>query len=410
MTDRTGPLADITVIDCTMALAGPFGTALLADLGANVIKVEPPGGDNARLLMPHPPDYANIGSEESAGVDFGGYFASINRNKRSIVLDLKNPDDKERLLRLCEQADAIVENMRVGVMDKLGVGYETIRQRNAKIVYGCIRGFGDPRTGESPYANWPAFDIVAQAMGGLARITGDADSLGYPCGPSIGDLYPGTLMALGLVSAVHNARQTGEGQFFDVGMYDAIVALTETVVMHYGYTGESSGGRGQHHPNLMPFGIFAAQDGGIAIAAPAPHQWQALCEIMERPDLLDDERTANTFVRRKNQEFVQGEIEAWTSTRSRGEIFRALGGKVPCGPVNTGADIFADPHIKARGMIAEIDLPGDNPKVSITGSPIKYTRTPSGVYRRPPLHGEHTSEVLGEFGIADSDASAANED
>jgi len=162
-----GPLADITIIDCTMALAGPFGAALLGDLGANVIKVEPPGGDSSRSLPPLLPDYANPGTEVPAGVDYGGYFASINRNKRSIVLDLKNPDDRETLLKLCEKADAIIENMRVGVMDRLGTGYDQIRERNPRIVYGAIRGYGDPRTGVSPYADWPAYDIVAQSMGGM---------------------------------------------------------------------------------------------------------------------------------------------------------------------------------------------------------------------------------------------------
>ena len=186
---RTGPLRDITIIDCTMALAGPFGAAVLADLGADVIKVEPPQGDGSRPSPPLPPDYANVTAAEKAGVDYGGYFASINRNKRSIVLDLKQAADRETLLRLCEQADAIVENMRVGVMDRLGIGYEAIRHRNPAIVYGCIRGFGDPRTGASPYADWPAYDIVAQAMSGHARITGPDDGAGvYPSGVSVGDI------------------------------------------------------------------------------------------------------------------------------------------------------------------------------------------------------------------------------
>ena len=220
MAGRTGPLANVTIIDCTMALAGPFGTALLADLGADVIKIEPPHGDGSRSVPPLPPDYANATADEPAGVDYGGYFASINRNKRSVVLDLKREADKEVLLQLCEQADALVENMRVGVMDKLGVGYDTVKQRNPKLVYAAIRGFGDPRTGESPYAEWPAYDIVAQSMSGHAHITGPEGNVGYPSGVSVGDIYPGTLMALGVVSAITHARSTGQGQFLDVGIRD----------------------------------------------------------------------------------------------------------------------------------------------------------------------------------------------
>ena len=399
MIDRTGPLSDITIIDCTMALAGPFGTALLADLGANVIKVEPPTGDGSRSVPPHPPDYANPGADEPGGVDYGGYFASINRNKRSIMLDLKKDEDKKTLLTLCEQADAIVENMRVGVMDKLGVGYDVIKVRNPQIVYGCIRGFGDPRTGESPYAEWPAYDIVAQSMSGHASITGPEGTVGHPSGVSVGDIYPGTLMALGVVSAIHHARRTGEGQFCDIGMYDGMLAFTETVLANYGFVGHELGPRGQHHPNLMPFGIFPTNDGGVAIAAPGPGHWTALCQAMGRADLIDDERTKNTFVRRKHQDFVEGEIVAWTSTLSKHEVVAALGGAVPCGPVNTAADIFADPHVKAREMITEFELPGHNPTVSIVGSPIKYTNTRTGLYRRPPLLGEHGEEIREEFNI-----------
>ena len=382
-----------------MALAGPFGTSLLADMGANVIKVEPPSGDGSRFAPPHPPDYARPGSKEEAGVDYGGYFASINRNKRSIVLDFKKTEDREILLSMCEKADAILENMRDGVMDRLGIGYDTIRQRNPKIVYGCIRGFGDRRTGESPYVDRPAYDIVAQSMGGVVNITGPENSQGYPNGASIGDIYPGTLMALGVVSAISNAQQTGIGQFFDIAMYDAMLALCETVIVNYGYDERILEARGQHHPNLMPFGVFPAKDGGIAIAAPGPKHWTLLCEVMKRPDLLEDERTRDTFTRRENQAFVEQQIGNWTTIRTRQEIVDALDGKVPCGPVNTARDIFTDPHVAVRKMITEFQLPGNNPKVSIVGSPIKYTETPAGFYRRPPKLGEHTQEVLEEFGI-----------
>lgn len=389
---RTGPLRDITIIDCTMALAGPFGTGLLGDLGADIIKIEPPKGDGSRTVPPLPADYGNPASGAS-DCDFGGYFASINRNKRSIVLDLKNPEDRQVLLALVESADALVENMRVGVMDRLGLGYEDLKDRNPALVYGCIRGFGDPRTGESPYAEWPAYDIVAQSMGGMTHITGPEAGLGYPAGVSVGDIYPGTLLALGVVSAIHHARRTGEGQFMDIAMYDAVAFLAETVFANYGYSGTSLGPRGEHHPNLCPFGLFPTRDGAVSIAAPGPGHWAALCEAMGRPDLIEDARTKNTFRRRENQAFVLEVIGTWTGAQRKAEVVATLGGKVPCGPVNSAEDIFADPHAAARGMIQEFEIPGDNDPVAIVGNPIKYTATPTGFHRRAPRLGEHGEEI-----------------
>jgi crotonobetainyl-CoA:carnitine CoA-transferase CaiB-like acyl-CoA transferase len=400
LNEATGPLRDITIIDCTMALAGPFGTSLLADLGANVIKVEPPQGDMARSGAPLPPDFANPTAPEKAGVNYGGYFASINRNKRSIVLDFKAEGDREKFLHLCEQADAVVENMRAGVMDKLGVGYEVIAGRNPKIVYGCIRGFGDPRTGASPYAEWPAYDAVAQAMSGLAHITGPEAEDGYPCGVSVGDIFPGTLMALGVVSAVHNARRTGQGQFMDIAMYDAMLSFCETVIVNYGYPEQRQlNARGRHHPNLMPFGLYPTSDGSIAIAAPGPKHWEILCHAMGRNDLIEDERSKNTYVRRRNQIFLEAQIAAWTSSKSKAEIVAILGGKVPCGPVNNAEDIYNDPHVTAREMITRFQLPGENPEVAIVGTPFKFTETQAGFYRLPPNLGEHSEEILDEFNI-----------
>ncbi|MGH7855899.1 MAG: CoA transferase, partial [Candidatus Binatia bacterium] len=288
--ERTGPLSDLRILDATQALAGPYGTALLADLGADVVKIEPPRGDMARVVPPHPKDFALPGSG-GAGCDFGGYFASINRNKRSVVLDLKKPEDRDVFLELAETADAVVENSRVGVMDRLGVGYEALRKRNRRIVYAAIRGFGDPRTGRSPFAEWPAFDIVAQCMGGLVGITGPKESPGFPNGASVGDIFPGTLMALGVVSAIHSARRTGEGQFLDVAMVDAVLALCETIVVNYSYGGKVLGPRGAGHPTLCPFDVFETSDGAVAIAAPTDNHWAALCETMGRPDLVADERT-----------------------------------------------------------------------------------------------------------------------
>ena len=399
MPTATGPLQGVTLIDCTMNLAGPFGTALLADLGADVIKVEPPGGDPSRSGPPLPPDYANATADEPAGVDYGGYFASINRNKRSLKLDLKQPNDQRILLELCDKADALIENMRAGVMDKLGVGYDVIKARNPALVYAAIRGFGDPRTGESPYAYWPAYDIVAQSMGGLAHITGPTDGSGYPSGVSAGDIYPGTLMALGVVSAILHAKQTGAGQFLDIAMYDAILQFAESVVANYGYDKTVLGPRGQHHNYLLPFGIYPAKDGAIAIAAPGPKHWNLLCEAMGAEDMKDDARAANTFKRSANREYIDSRIVEWTSQHTRQQIMDRLGGEVPIGPVNTAEDIYRDPHVKARNMITTFQLPGDNPEVSIVNTPFRFTETPAGFYRRPPTLGEHNAAILEEFGI-----------
>jgi crotonobetainyl-CoA:carnitine CoA-transferase CaiB-like acyl-CoA transferase len=397
---RTGPLADLTIIDCTMALAGPFGTALLADLGANVIKVEPPQGDSFRPLPPFPPDYAHAAGEKTAGVDYGAAFAGVNRNKRSICLDLKQADDRETLLKLCEQADAIVENMRSGVMDGLGLGFEAIAERNPRIVYGAVRGFGDPRTGASPYSDWPCLDVAAQSMGGLVDANGDLVSV------AVADIYPGTLMALGLVSAVHHAHRTGEGQFFDVAMYDGVLGLMKTGFAAHGFSPAPSGPERKRRRALVPFGLFPASDGQIAIAAPQPNHWAELCEAMQRPDLLTDERTRSNGARVRNFEFTEAEIGAWSRTRSRQEMLELLGGRVPVGPVNSMAEIFDDPHTAARDMIHRFALPGDNPEVAIGGNPIKFAATPTSFYQIPPRLGEHTSEVLAEFGLD----GAANDD
>ena len=388
---RGGPLADVRIVDLTQALAGPFCTMLLADLGADVVKIEPPQGDMTRALPPFPAD--------RAGCDYGGYFASINRNKRSVVLDLRQAGDRDILFRLVDRADAVVENARVGVMDRLGVGYEQLRERNPRLVYAAIRGFGDPRTGPSPYADWPAFDIVAQCMGGIVGTTGRAGATGVPCGASVGDLFPGTLAALGVVSAIHAARSAGVGQFLDVAMYDALVSLCEGIIYNFSYAGKVVGPRGTGHLSLCPFDVFETCDGAVAIAAPTENQWKLLCEAMGRAELVTDPRYDDNLKRVAAADEVRGLIADWTRRHSKREIIDTLGGRVPAGPVNTAQDIFADPHPRARGMLVEVEQPGENPPVVLAGPAIKLAATPASIYRRPPRLGEHTVEVLAEAGI-----------
>lgn len=386
-----GPLHGLRVLDLTQALAGPYCTMLLADLGADVMKVEPPTGDMTRFPGPFTPE----DSEQA----YGGYFASVNRGKRSIVLDLKDDDDRAALLALARTVDVVVENSRAGVMDRLGVGYEALAAVNPRLVYAAIRGFGDPRTGASPYVEWPAFDIVAQAMGGLVSITGSADGTVMKCGPSVGDIFSGALNAVGLLAAVIEARASGRGQLVDVAMYDAVLSLCEGAAYWYSYTGQASGPAGNGHPIIAPFDVFPTADGNCAIGTPSDTVFALLCERMGRPELATDERFKGSIDRLLYRPALNEEIIAWTTTRTTGEIVELLGGDVPVGPVNTMADIYADPHVAARDMLVEVDQPDGSRPVTLAGQPIKMTRSSTGVRRRPPRLGEHTEAVLAEAGV-----------
>ncbi len=393
-TPRVGPLSDLRVLDLTQALAGPYCTMLLADLGADVIKVESARGEMTRFSGPFTDD-----DQERA---FGGYFASLNRNKRSLVLDLKTPGGKEAVIRLAVKSDVLVENFAAGVMERLHLSYESLAERNPRLVYAAIRGFGDPRTGKSPYTHWPAYDIVAQAMGGLVGVTGSPETGGLRCGPSVGDIMPGTLAAVGILAAVHHARRTGEGQFLDVAMYDAVLSLCEHYVYLYSYGGENPGPLGNAHPFLCPFDVFDAKDGQIAIAAPTDKHWRILCDIIGRPELGKDERYARNEGRQKHAPEIRAIVRQWTSRRTREEIMDILSRHVAAGPVNTMEDIFADPHVAAREMLPEIEQVGARP-VKLAGQPIKLTRTPSRIYHRAPVLGEHSEEILAEIGMSLSD-------
>ena len=390
---RSGPLEDLTVIDCTRALAGPFGAGLLADLGARVIKVEPPLGDGYRNVPPFLPDYASPYEEQSAGTDFGAPFASVNRNKRSVCLDLKDEADKDVFLQLCDQADVVLENMRAGVMDRLGLGYELIAERNPKVVYACVRGFGDQRTGESPYVDWPCLDAAAQSFGGLVHAN---DGL---VTPALADIFSGSLMALGVVSAIHHAQRSGKGQFLDVAMYDAMMTFQKSAVAQYGFTGKANPAGLQRAMTLYPFDLFPAKDGRISIAVAQPKHWDLLCAAMDRVDLIDDERSATNAARLLNADWLEEQICAWTGQLTRSEIMEKLNGSIPAGPVQNMGDIFTDPHVAARDMLETCDPGGDNPEIALAANSIKFSETPTSLYQAPPTLGAHNAEVLLEFGI-----------
>lgn len=390
----TGPLTGLTVLDLSRMLAGPFCTMVFADLGATVLKVEPPFGDMIRNQGPYAP-----GDDLKA---YGGYFQSVNRNKQGIVVDITRPEGAEVIRTLAATADILVENFRPGVMERNGLGYEQLAELNPRLVYTAVRGFGDPRTGASPIQDWPSFDIVAQAMGGLLGVTGPAGGPPVKTGPGFGDILPALFAATGTLAAVHERERTGLGRFVDVGMYDAVVAACERIVYQHSYTGAVPGPEGNAHPLLCPFGVFPAKDGHIALAAaPADHHWVLLCEAMGRPELGEDPRYCRNTDRVAHQSEVLGIVSEWTGRRTRAELADVLGGKVPFGPVNTADSLFDDPHLQARAMLQQVEQPGLDRPVTIAATPIRYAGGAPPTVRRAPLLGEHTDEILRKAGYGD---------
>lgn len=385
-----GALEGVRVLDLTQSLAGPFCTQILADHGARVIKVESPdGGDLARTAGPYHPD-------DVQGAD-AGYFHSINRNKESVALDLKASQGQEVFLRLADRSDIVVENFRAGTMDKLGLGYEALAVRNPRIIYGAIRGFGDPRTGRSPYVDWPAYDVVAQAMGGICGITGpDADNP-TKIGPGIGDHVPGLFLAIGLLAALHKRGVSGRGQFVDVSMVDAILAITERIVYQHSFAGVVPRPQGNHQPFFAPFGLYPAKDGHVALAATSDPFFERLCTALDARYLLADARFATQAARGTIKPVIEA-VSALTRRFTKAELAARLGGIVPFGPVYAVDDIVADPHFVARDMLPRIEIPGIRQPLAVAGTPIKMTASPGRIERRAPRLGEDSTRVLRELG------------
>ena len=390
-----GALDGVRIVDLTQMLAGPYCTMMLADQGAEIIKVEPLDGDHTRIIGPY-----HIDDKLRA---FGGYFASVNRNKHSIAIDLKQPEGREIVMKLCETADAVVENYRGGVMDRLGLSYEAIRERNPKLVYATIRGFGDARTGKSPYSDWPAYDVISQAMGGIMAITGPDKDTPMKVGPGVGDIVPAITCAFGIVSAIFRAHKTGKGQFVDVGMVDAILAVCERVMHQHSYAQTLPVPEGNHHPLLCPFGMFPAKDGAVTIAAHADQHFPILCRLIGKPEFVGDPRFVDVQSRRANQDVIIKAVSDFTHQRTKQELLAHLGGQVPFSPVYNVRDIVADPHFKARDMLPWVPHPGLDHEVQIAGVAVKMTETPGRVRHRAPLLGEHTEKYLTTLGLGASE-------
>lgn len=378
-TQPAGPLEGITVIDMTHALAGPYCTQLLADLGAEVIKIEPPRGDWTR-------------NKESL-------FATANRNKRSVTIDLKNDSGRELLRQLVAKADVLVENFRAGVMDRLGVGYEVLSAQNPKLVYACIRGFGDPRTGESPYKNWPSMDVAAQAMSGISMVTGSSAEPAI-VGIGLGDIFSGAMAANGVLAGVIEARRSGKGQFVDVAMVDAMLSMTQELIAYHSFFGKTVAPQGRFHPVNPGYGLYKAADGWIALSIMQDDFFEDFCRNAGREDVLQDERLATFAARVQNKAAVSEVIEAWTMTQTKQQIMDQLGGRIPLAPAHGTEGILGDEHFRTRDMLVEVEREGHDP-IKVVGVPIKFTRTPGSVRHRAPELGEHTDEVLHQFGFDD---------
>lgn len=396
-----GALQGLKVLDLTHMLAGPFCTQMLADQGAEVIKIEPLAGDSARDIYPfHPEDTLR---------SYSGCFQSINRNKLGIAVDLKSEQGCDIVRHLAAKSDVLVENFRVGVMDRLGLSFESLRANNEKLVYAAIRGFGDPRLGRSPYSDWPAYDTVSQAMGGVMGITGPDADTPTKVGPGVGDIMPAAMCAFGIMAAVWRARETGRGQFVDVAMVDSILSLCERIVHQQAYQGVVAGPVGNKHPLICPFGLFRAADGWVSIGCPTQVFWEKLAALMGRQGLLEDPRTQTNEIRVQNSDFVCRQVENFTSTRTKKELSDVLGGKIPFAPVYNIADILEDEHFRVREMIVEVEQPGCPSNVRVAGTPVKLSETPGKVVRRAPLLGEDTDEILSKIGMSAASISQLRE-
>lgn len=378
-------LSGMKVIELGQVAAGPFTGMLLADLGADVVKVErPDGGDGMRQWPP-------ILEGESSS--YSGNFASLNRNKRSITIDLKDPDQIQQLKELCSEADVLIENYRPGVLKRLGIGYEEIRELNPKIVYCSISGYG--QTG--PYSQKGAFDVTVQAISGLMSVTGEEDGEPVKCGVPVGDFVSALYAAYSILAVLLKREKDGKGSYIDSSMIGSLLGISALQTSEYFGTGSPPKKLGSAHPRNAPYQGFQAKDGKFVIAAGNNKLWKSVCEVVDLPELVYDERFKTQILRAKNQKklanilqdiFLERTVYEWL------EIFDEIG--VPCAPVNNFSDILKDKHIESMGLIGELTLP-NGLKEKYVGYPITISDFKFNVYRNPPELGEHNEEVFHEW-------------
>lgn len=375
-----GPLKGLKVLDLSRVLAGPYCTMMLADFGADVIKIEPPVGDDSRAFGPF------VGKESA-------YFMSLNRNKRSMVLDFKNQKHIDVFKEMVAKADVVVENYRPGTMEKFGLSYDVLKEINPALIYAACSGFG--RTG--PYALKPAYDIIVQAMGGIMSITGEGKDSPTRVGASVGDVIAGMFTAYGVMMALYHREKTGKGQLVDVAMLDCQVAVLENAIARYVTSGEVPVPLGNRHPSITPFSAFTAKDGQVIVGAGNDRLWTKLCNVLNMPELLSDERFKNNGERTKhfhelhaimNSVLVNKTIDEWIAVLEEAGI--------PCAPINNIERILKDPQVKARDMIVEVEHPIAG-HLKMPGVPVKLSETPGAIHTHAPLLGHDVNAILQEL-------------
>ena len=379
------PLQGIRVIDFTQAMAAPFCTMNLADMGADVIKIEPPGeGEPTRQL----------GAAHKNG--HSATFMTMNRGKRGLAVDLKAPEGVELVRKLAATSDVFVQNYRPGVVERLGLDHRTLLGMNPRLVYCQISGFGN--TG--PYASRGGYDLIAQGMSGVISVTGDEDGPPAKSGIPLADLSAGLFAAYGILAALEHRDRTGEGQLVDTSLLEAAMALTVWESAEYWTTGKAPKPMGSAHRNSAPYQALRASDGYFNVGAANDKLFAAFCAVLERQDLLSDPRFSSRSTRLEHRKVLQSEIEAVTKKETRAVwLSRLEKAGVPAGPINDYAEALADPHALARGMVVDLVHPGAG-AIKALGIPVKLSETPGAVDRPAPLIGQHTAEILQELGYS----------
>ena len=376
------PLEDVKILDLSHALAGPFCSTMLGDFGAQVIKLEVPGaGDIARAWGP--PFY----NTETA------YFVSLHRNKKSIEIDLKHPAGTDLFFRLVEQCDVVLENYRVGTLDKLGIGYDQARQRNAGIIYCSVSGFGQ----DGPYRDRAALDLIVQAESGMISITGEPGGRGVRCGVSIADMVAGMYAAFGIMNALRVKEKTGQGQYVDVSMLEGQLGLLQGTIGAYLADGELPQPMGTAYKALLPYQTFRTKTRDLALAVGSERLWRIFCPLMGLAHLLDDPRYARNADRNAHRDMLIATLQDIFLTRPYEEweaLFLQHG--IPVGAINTIDKVVEHPQVKARGALVECDHPAAG-KVQMVGVPVKLSATPGRVREPAPMLGQHTDEVLRHY-------------